>query len=104
MRKIYLASTSPRRKSLLSQLKLDFEICSSDYEEDMTLKMKPVDLAKYLSKGKADAAAKNIKKGLVIAADTFIVFDNKVLGKPHTEKQAKITLQNISGRTLEVIT
>lgn len=104
MKKIYLASTSPRRKQLLKQIGLEFEICSSDYEEDMTLDMTPTELAKYLSKGKAEAATKKIQSGIIIAADTFITFDKKVLGKPHTAKQAKITLQSISGKILEVIT
>ncbi|MCK5415847.1 septum formation inhibitor Maf [Candidatus Parcubacteria bacterium] len=104
MQKIYLASTSPRRKQLLKQIGLEFKVCSSNYKEDMTLKMKPTELAKYLSRGKAKAVIKNIKTGLVIAADTFITLDKKVLGKPHTSKQAKITLQSISGKTLKVIT
>ena len=104
MKKIYLASTSPRRKELLKQIGLHFEVCSSDYEEDMTLDLKPIELAKHLSRGKAEAADKNIKSGLIIAADTFITIDDKVLGKPKDENDAKNILQSISGRVVEVIT
>ena len=56
MRKIILASTSPRRKELLEKTGLPFEIVASNYEEDMTLVLPPHELAKHLSKGKADAA------------------------------------------------
>ncbi len=103
-KKIYLASTSPRRKELLKQIGLEFEIIASDYEEDMTLDLKPVELAKFLSKGKSEAAVKNIKSGLIISADTFITFDNKVLGKPKDEVDAKNILQNIGGQVVEVVT
>ncbi len=104
IKKIYLASTSPRRKELLNQIGLKFEIVASDYEEDMTLDMTPVELARYLSKGKAEAVMNNIKEGIIIAADTFITFDAKVLGKPKNEADAKNILQSISGRVVEVIT
>ena len=104
MQQIILASTSPRRKELLKQIGLSFKVEKSDYVEDMSLKMKPKDLAKYLSLGKARAVAVNHKKAIIIAADTFIALKNEILGKPHTKKQAKITLQKISGKTLEVIT
>ena len=104
VKKIYLASTSPRRKGLLKQIGLKFEVCSSDYEEDMTLNLTPTELAKFLSVGKAKAAMKNIKAGIIIAADTFVTADNKVLGKPKDEKDAKLILQSISGKVVEVIT
>ncbi len=103
-KKIYLVSTSPRRKELLNQIGLKFEIVASDYEEDMTLDMAPVELAQYLSRGKAEAALGNVEEGIVIAADTFITFDNRVLGKPKNNDDAKHILQNIGGRVVEVIT
>lgn len=103
MKQIILASTSPRRKALLKQIGLNFKTVSSNYEEDMTLKMKPTELAKFLSKGKADAVKKRPNQ-IIISADTFITFENKILGKPHSLAQAKKTLQMISGKTLHVIT
>lgn len=104
MQKIYLASTSPRRKQLLEQIRLDFEVVSSDYEEDMTLKMEPKKLAKHLSNGKAIAVAQNYKNGIVIAADTFVVLRDKLLGKPHTANVAQKMLQQISGKQVSIIT
>ncbi|MFH0891656.1 MAG: Maf family protein [Candidatus Falkowbacteria bacterium] len=104
MKKIILASTSPRRKKLLEQIGLRFKAVASGYEENMDLKMKPADLARFLSSGKARAVAKKYRNAIIIAADTFIALKNEILGKPGTGKQARITLKKISGRTLEVIT
>jgi len=104
MKKIYLASSSPCRKQLLSQIGLEFEVVTSDYEEDMTLDLTPTELAKFLSIGKAESVDKNIQSGLIIAADTFISFNNKVLGKPKDEEDAKVILQSISGKVVEAIT
>jgi len=103
MIKIILASTSPRRKELLKQIGLKFTAVSSDFREDMTVKMKPINLAKKLSRGKAEAVAKKYRNHLIIAADTFIAHNNKVLGKPHTAPKAIKTLQQISGQCLSVI-
>lgn len=99
MKKIILASTSPRRKELLSKIVSQFEAVASDYEEDMTLPMPPGELVKFLSKGKAESVAKNYTNSLVIGGDTFIAFEGKVLGKPHTEDKAREMLKMLSGKT-----
>jgi len=104
MKKIILASTSPRRKELLENAGLIFEVAPCDYEEDMTLDLMPDELAKFLSKGKAESVAKNFEDAIIISADTFVSFQNKVIGKPHTEEKAKITLRTLSGNTHSVFT
>lgn len=104
MKKIVLASSSPRRKTLLAQIGLKFEIDPSNYEEDMTLDMKPVKLAEFLSLGKAEDVAKRHKNAVVISADTIVALDNEVFGKPHTPEKAKYMLQKMSGRAHSVIT
>ena len=106
MKKIILASTSPRRKEILKNIGVDFEIIGSDYEEDMTLNMKPSELAKFLSLGKAKSVAKKLKNQdcIIIAADTFIVSEHHILGKPKTKQTARQTLQKISNKTIEAIT
>jgi len=104
MQKIILASTSPRRKQLLEMTGLKFNTEASDYEEDMSLKLKPIELAKKLSRGKAEAVAKKHKNAIVIGADTFISLGDKVLGKPHTPERAKKMLKEISGKPHRVIT
>jgi len=87
MRKIILASTSPRRKELLEKAGLIFDVIPSNYEEDMTLDLIPEELAKFLSKGKAIDVAKNFNDAIIISADTFVSLDDKIIGKPHTEEK-----------------
>ena len=104
MRKIILASTSPRRKELLAKTGLKFTAVPSDYVEDMTLKLLPEELAKVLSMGKAEAVAKKYKDAIVIGADSFIAYRGHVLGKPHTPARAKAMLARLSGKMNEVVT
>ena len=104
MRKIILASTSPRRKELLAKTGLKFRVVPSDYEEDMSLKLPPKELAKVLSMGKAEAVAKKYKDAIVIGADSFISFHGHVLGKPHTRARAKAMLALLNGKMNEVVT
>ncbi|MBT7902246.1 septum formation inhibitor Maf [Candidatus Woesearchaeota archaeon] len=100
--KIILASTSPRRKGLLQQININFDIKPSKYEEDMTLKMSHHKLAMVLAEGKAYDVAKNLKTGIVIGADTFLVLKNKRIGKPKNKKEAFKTLKLLSKNTLNV--
>ncbi len=104
MKKIVLASASPRRKELLEKLGLKFEVEPSHSEEKIVPALKPRDLAVALSLEKARAVAVNHRNALVIAADTFGVLDGKVLGKPHTESEARKMLETISGKPHLVVT
>ncbi len=104
MKKLILASTSPRRKEILAKTGLKFGIITSNYIEDMSGEMPPSKLAEFLSFKKAEAVAKKCPKSVIIGADTFIVLGNKLLGKPHTLKEAFKMLRKINGKTLEVIT
>ncbi len=100
--KIILASSSPRRKELLEKMGLEFEIIPSSYEEDMTEPLPPYELIMKLAKGKAEDVAKRVKSGIVIGVDTFVVFENKKLGKPKDESDAYNALKLISGKNIEV--
>lgn len=104
MKQIILASASPRRKEILEKICLKFKVDVGACEEDMGLDMLPHELARFLSCEKAKAIAGKYKNAVVIAADTFIVFKGKILGKPQTEKQAKRMLHMLNGRTHSVIT
>ncbi|MBM4177191.1 septum formation inhibitor Maf [Candidatus Gribaldobacteria bacterium] len=104
MQKIILASGSPRRKELLENIGLKFEVKKSDYEEDMGLALTSFELAKTLSSNKAQVVANNYPESIVIAADTFISLKNELLGKPKNEAEAKATLKKISGKCLVVLT
>lgn len=103
-RTIVLASASPRRKELLEQVGLKFEVEPSNYVEDTSSKLKPHELAKAISRDKALAVGGKRKDAVVIAADTFIVFRDKVMGKPRSEVEAKEMLVALSGKTHSVIT
>ena len=98
MKKLILASASPARKQILEGAKVPFTVEVSNYEEDMTLKLPPPELAKFLSKGKArDVAAKH-KSGVVLGADSFGVINGQLLGKPHTIQRAKAMLKTLNGQ------
>ena len=104
MKKIILASASPRRKEILSLTGLRFRVEPSDYEETLDNAIKPHKLAKRLSLEKARAIAGKYRDALIIAADTFIVFRGKLLGKPHTSKEARKMLRLLNGKSHSVIT
>jgi len=104
MKTIILASASPGRKELLKKTGLKFKVEPSNYEENISPELEPHELAKSLSLEKAKLVAKNHKNALIIAADTFIVLEDKILGKPRTETEAKKMLEAISGRQHSVIT
>lgn len=103
-RKIILASQSPRRKKLLNQIGLNFEIRASKYEEDMTVKKDPQELVQFLALNKAKDVAQYYQDAIVIGADTIVVYKNKVIGKPKNVEEARKTLRNLSGQKHEVIT
>jgi septum formation protein len=102
MKKIILASASPRRKALLEQLGLDFEVIPSDCEEEINSGLDPHDLAKKLSLEKAKSVAD--KNTLVIGADTFIAYKGKIIGKPRDGEEAMKILKLLQGNTHSVIT
>ena len=104
MKKIILASASPRRKEILEITGLKFSVCVSDYEEDLSLKLPPRDLARFLSRKKAETIAHKYKNAIIIAADTVIVFKNRILGKPHRDKEAGKMLTMLNGKAHAVIT
>lgn len=104
MKKIILASASPRRKEILEKTRLPFTVEESRYEEDMTLDLSPHALAKQLSEGKATDVASRHDDAIIIAADTFVVFGEKVLGKPLTESEAKEMLLMLQGESHTILT
>ncbi len=104
MKKIILASSSPRRKELLEKIGLKFEVEPSNQAEDISSGLDPHELARVLSRNKALAVASNHKNAIIIAADTFIVFQGSIMGKPSTETEAREMLTRLSGRSHAVIT
>ena len=103
--RIVLASGSPRRKELLSNMGLEFEVIVSNEEEDMTQNVSYKTLAKILSRQKAESVLKNINDDcVVIGADTMVVRKGKKLGKPKNSDDAREMLKLISGGHHKVAT
>lgn len=105
MGKIILASSSPRRRDILKETNLEFEIIPSKYEEDHTQTVFSYEFIEKLAYNKALEVAQRINENaLVIGADTVVVIDNEILGKPKDEKEAILTLKRLSGRKHKVVT
>jgi septum formation protein len=104
MKSIILASASPRRKALLKQLGLKFKADVGVQEDVLTAGAEPHQLARHISLQKALSVADNYQNAIIIAADTFGIIDGQILGKPHSEQEARSMLQIISGRCHTVIT
>ena len=103
--KIILASKSPRRKEILSLLNIPFEIMVSEADESIDEALPPFFTAEKLSLEKASRVAKNINyDALVIGADTIVLSDGKILGKPKDENDAYLMLKTLSGKWHSVIT
>ncbi len=99
---IILSSASPRRQALLQQLIGDtFSVIISDYEETPQPELSPEELVMHHSVCKA---ASITQPGIIIAADTVVLCDNKILGKPLTDEEAAQMLGCISGKKIRVIT
>ena len=105
-KKIILASNSPRRRELLAGLDISFEVkvipgIDESYPEDLPA----VEVPQYISKAKADAYLGMIDDDtMVITADTVVVLDNEILGKPVDDDDARRILHKLSGKTHQVIT
>ncbi|MGL4796722.1 MAG: Maf family protein [Paraclostridium sp.] len=101
---IILASGSPRRKEILANTKLKFNVITSDIDETVLENEQPIQLVLRLALEKSmDVASKN-SNGLVIGADTIVVLDNTILGKPKNEDEAFKMLASLSDREHQVIT
>lgn len=103
MVQLILASGSPRRKELLEQLGLSFDIILSNADESLPNFTTPEEAVKELAYRKAKDVAERVKNALVIGADTLVVCDQKVLGKPENEDDAVQMLTHLQGRSHHVV-
>jgi septum formation protein len=102
--KLVLASSSPRRKQLLEEIGLNFDILPADIDEDINKGESPEELTLRLAEKKAKTSAKNVKNSWVIGADTIVYIDNRILGKPTDIHEARKMLLLLSGRCHKVAT
>ena len=108
---IYLASNSPRRKELLSGLDIDFETwVIPGIDESFPENLLPAETAEFLAQKKAapyfigENLARLSEDDIVVTADTVVILEGRVLGKPADESEAREMLSALSGKTHEVIT
>ena len=108
MKKIILASGSPRRKMLLEWAEIDFEVMVSDADESFDEGLAPELVAMQIASKKNQAVADQISDSLddfiLIAADTIVVLNGEIIGKPENRDHAIGILKKLSGKTHEVIT
>lgn len=102
--KIILASNSPRRRELLSNAGVDFKVIVSNFVEDEKPELSPYEYAEYLAFSKAQSVLVSNGNSIVIGADTIVVKNGEILGKPRNEQHAKEMLKKLSGSEHEVVT
>ena len=104
MEPIILASKSPRRRELLELAGVPFSVETEDVEETFDPGLLPAEIVRHLSRIKAEAVFKKHPAKTVLGADTIVVLDGGILGKPKDEEEAVRMLQALSGKTHEVFT
>lgn len=101
---LILASASPRRAELLRQVDISFTITRPDLEEKPDLQKDPQEIALALAEDKARFVAQKLERGIVLAADTLVVYQGQLMGKPEDNKDARRMLRLLSGSRHVVIT
>ena len=101
---ILLASTSPRRRELLSLLGLQFRIVPPTCEENLSPHLQPCEQTRQLARDKAQSVANQHPQDLVIGSDTVIEIEGKLLGKPENMQEAETILRHLRGRCHQVHT
>lgn len=101
---IILASSSPRRQEILHLAGLDFKVLNPDIKEQWPSSMPLQEVPEYLAKKKANTLIKQGVEGLIIAADTVVILNGKLLGKPKDEAEVHTMLNALSGKHHQVIT
>lgn len=104
VKNLILASSSPRRAELLKQIGLSFQIKACSVDESPLPGLSPPELVELLAKKKAAAAARELNDGIVIGADTVVVWQGQVLGKPRNGDEAFEMLLKLQGCSHEVYT
>ena len=102
--RLILASTSPRRKELLSLLQIEFEVIEPVFVERIRPDVPPIDQARLFAEGKARACVDRFPESVIIGSDTLIELNGEVLGKPRTLSEAGSMLRRLRGRAHQIHT
>lgn len=101
---LILASQSPRRRELLSMLGVEFTVITADIDETMNPALPPEQEVARVCAAKAEAVGRTHPDSLILAADTIVVLEDRILGKPHSAEEAAQMLRALSGRAHRVMT
>jgi len=102
--KIILASKSPRRKQILEMAEIEFEICEVHTDESYPSNLTIEDIPIFIAEQKADSVRKQFPNSIIISADTIVMIDKMILGKPKDREDALMSLKILSGKIHQVIT
>ena len=102
--KIILASKSPRRAEILKMIKVNFKVIPSKIKEEINLKIEQNKTAINISKAKAEAISLKYPNDTIIGADTIVIFNGEIFGKPKDINESKKMLKALSGNSHKVIT
>jgi len=102
--KLILGSGSPRRKQLLQDAGFDFEVITIDYNEVFPDELNAHEVEEYLAKQKNALQRKHLSDEIVLTADTVVIHENKVLGKPENGEEALQTIKSLSNQVHDVVT
>lgn len=97
--KYVLASKSPRRQELMKIISSDFVVAVEDIDEESSYKLSPIKAVEDIARRKGEAVEKYYPEDLIISADTIVVLDNQIIGKPIDELDAKRILKELSGKS-----
>ena len=103
-RKLILASRSPRRAEILKKAKVEFKIKIPPNLKEESSSPDPIEHVLVLSKRKAISVSHQVKEAIILGADTIVVLDKEILGKPQNRKEAFLILRKLSDRTHRVYT
>ena len=101
---IVLASKSPRRQELMKKISSSFVVDIADIDEELSYKLSPIEAVKDISLRKGLAVSSRHKDALIISADTIVVLDNRIIGKPIDKEDAYNILKELSAREHKVYT
>ena len=102
--KIILASQSPRRAEILRMIGVNFKVDSSNINEEINQKIEQNEIAMNISKAKAEKISQKYPNNIIIGADTIVVYNEKIFGKPKDKNESKKMLKALSGNCHKVIT
>jgi len=102
--RLILASESPRRRDLLQQAGIEFSVVPSEFDENSVKQLSPNAYVKFLAESKALNVSQKYPDSWILGADTIVLIEDTILGKPACDEEARAMLKRLSGRIHQVLT